>query len=83
MSFSKRLEKVISLSMIDKIKTIAGRWANTNEAAKYYNLKPSTLKKNRSVLGHDDKLVWVKANGKVLYDLWETDKRLEGQYGNR
>ena len=44
---------------------------------RYYNYSPKTLRKNRSIYGHDGPLVWVKLNGKVLYDLFESDKNLE------
>jgi|TARA_R100001591_G_scaffold117472_1_gene136994 hypothetical protein len=63
--------------MMEKVKTIDSRWATEDEAAKYYRLSPATLKKNRSVYGHDGKLVWTKLNGRVLYDLFATDKKLE------
>ena len=56
---------------------ISQRWADTVAAARYYNYSPKTLRKNRSIYGHDGPLVWVKLNGKVLYDLFESDKNLE------
>ena len=45
---------------------ISKRWADTEAAARYYNYSPKTLRKNRSIYGHDGPLVWVKLNGKVL-----------------
>ena len=53
------------------------RWVDEKEAAEYLKVKPSTLRKRRSVLGHDSNEVWTKNHGKVLYDLWATDKRIE------
>jgi len=53
------------------------RWVDTEAAAQYYNYSPKTLRKNRSIYGHDGPLVWVKCKGKVLYDLFQSDKNLE------
>ena len=54
------------------------RWVDEKEAAEHLKVKPSTLRKRRSVLGHDANEVWTKNHGKVLYDLWATDKKIEG-----
>ena len=63
------------------------RWATESEAAAHLKLKPSTLRKNRSLYGHDTMEVWTKVNGRVLYDLFATDQKLEnrirGNHGNR
>ncbi len=53
------------------------RWATEVEAAKHWKLKPSTLRKRRSLYGHDTMEIWTKLNGKVLYDLYSTDQKLE------
>ena len=52
------------------------RWANEQEAAEHWKLKPSTLRKRRSVYGHDDDVIWTKVNGRVLYDLYSTDQKI-------
>ena len=52
------------------------RWADENTAAKHLKVQPSTLRRRRSRLGHDTNEVWAKNHGRVLYDLWETDKRI-------
>lgn len=54
------------------------RWVDEKSAAEYLKVKPGTLRKRRSVLGHDANEVWIKNHGKVLYDLWATDKKIEG-----
>jgi|GEM_PF-3435467 len=54
------------------------RWVDEKAAAEYLKVKPSTLRKRRSVLGHAANEVWTKNHGKVLYDLWATDKKIEG-----
>ena len=54
------------------------RWVDEKEAAKYLKIQPSTLRRRRSKLGHDANEVWIKNHGKVLYDLWATDKKIEG-----
>tara|TARA_R100001440_G_scaffold68458_1_gene90008 strand:- start:466 stop:681 length:216 start_codon:yes stop_codon:yes gene_type:complete len=53
------------------------RWATETEAAKHWKLKPSTLRKNRSLYKHDTFEVWAKINGRVLYDLFATDQKLD------
>tara|TARA_Y100001951_G_C11092159_1_gene157339 strand:+ start:56 stop:250 length:195 start_codon:yes stop_codon:yes gene_type:complete len=53
------------------------RWADEKTAAKYLKVQPSTLRRRRSKLGHDTNEVWSKNHGRVLYDLWKTDKRIE------
>ena len=53
------------------------RWADEKTAAHYLKVQPSTLRRRRSKLGHDTNEVWSKNHGRVLYDLWETDKRIE------
>jgi|TARA_R110002012_G_scaffold93706_1_gene227359 hypothetical protein len=53
------------------------RWATEIEAAQHYKLKPSTLRKRRSKYGHDDDLIWTKVNGKILYDIWGSDQKIE------
>ena len=53
------------------------RWADEKPAAQYLKVQPSTLRRRRSKLGHDTNEVWSKNHGRVLYDLWETDKRIE------
>tara|TARA_R100001244_G_scaffold113099_1_gene83717 strand:+ start:2016 stop:2210 length:195 start_codon:yes stop_codon:yes gene_type:complete len=53
------------------------RWADEKTAAQYLKVQPSTLRRRRSKLGHDTNEVWSKNHGRVLYDLWETDKRIE------
>ena len=52
------------------------RWADKNTAAKHLKVQPSTLRRRRSRLGHDTNEVWAKNHGRVLYDLWATDKRI-------
>jgi len=54
------------------------RWVDEKEAAEHLKVKPSTLRKRRSLLGHHTNEVWAKNHGKVLYDLWATDKKIEG-----
>ena len=54
------------------------KWVDEKEAAEYLKVKPSTLRRRRSLLGHDTNEVWTKNHGKVLYDLWATDKKIEG-----
>lgn len=55
---------------------ITDRWVSQETAAKYYNVKPATIKANRLKYGHNGTIVWAKLHGKVLIDLFETDKRL-------
>ena len=52
------------------------RWADEKEAADHLKLKPSTLRTRRYKLGHDTLEVWTKFNGRVLYDLYATDRKL-------
>ena len=54
------------------------KWVDEKEAAEYLKVKPATLRRRRSLLGHDTNEVWSKNHGKVLYDLWATDKKIEG-----
>ena len=56
------------------------RWVSEKSAAAHLKVKPSTLRKRRSVLGHDTNVVWTKNHGKVLYDLWATDKKIERNF---
>jgi|TARA_R110002020_G_scaffold85537_5_gene211050 hypothetical protein len=53
------------------------RWVTEKEAAQHFKLKPSTLRKRRSLYGKDTTEIWTKLNGRVLYDLFATDQRLE------
>ena len=53
------------------------RWADEKTAAKHLKVKPTTLRRRRWQLGHNSNEVWTKNHGKVLYDLWETDKKIE------
>lgn len=53
------------------------RWGDEKSAAKYLKAKPSTLRRRRSELGHYTNEVWSKNHGRVLYDLWATDKKIE------
>ena len=53
------------------------RWADEKTAAQYLKVQPSTLRRRRSKLGHDTNEVWSKNHGRVLYDLWDTDIRIE------
>lgn len=55
------------------------RWADEKEAAEHLKVKPSTLRRRRSLLGKDTNEVWHKNHGKILYDLWETDKRISNK----
>ena len=51
-------------------------WVNEEEAADYFKVKPSTLRTRRYKLGHDTLEVWTKFNGRVLYNLYATDRKL-------
>ena len=51
-------------------------WVNEEEAADYFRVKPSTLRTRRYKLGHDTLEVWTKFNGRILYDLYATDRKL-------
>ena len=52
------------------------RWFNKKEAAAYYNIKPTTINKYISLYGHDAQIIWSKLHGKILIDIFETDKRI-------
>ena len=56
--------------------TSSERWVNEKEAAAHWKLKPSTLRKRRSLLGHETMEIWTKLNGRVLYDIHATDQKL-------
>ena len=58
---------------------INGVWADEKEAASHLKVKPSTLRRRRSLLGKDTNEVWHKNHGKILYDLWATDKRISNK----
>ena len=63
--------------MSEKIKNIyIDRWANEKEAADNWKLKPSTLRKRRSLYGHNGMEILTKINGRVLYDLYSTDQKI-------
>ena len=66
-----------------KLLAVDGRWVDTKGAAQYYGFSPATLRKKRSEQGKDGPFVQVKLGGKVLYDLFETDKNLEQQNNPR
>ena len=63
---------------ISKMPVAYDRWGDENTAAEYLKVKPSTLRRRRSELGHNTNEVWSKNHGRVLYDLWATDKKIEG-----
>tara|TARA_R110000823_G_scaffold232717_1_gene359159 strand:+ start:671 stop:865 length:195 start_codon:yes stop_codon:yes gene_type:complete len=54
------------------------RWVDEKEAATHLKVKPSTLRTRRYKLGHETLEVWRKFNGRILYDLYETDRKIEG-----
>ena len=62
---------------MDKEKVYSEKWVDERTAAKHFKVSPNTLRKRRYKLGHDTKEVWTKFGGKVLYDLWASDKRIE------
>ena len=62
---------------MDKEQIYSERWVTEQTAAKHFKVKPSTLRRRRSQLGHDTQEVWTKLHGRVLYDLWASDKRIE------
>ena len=62
---------------MDKEQIYSERWVNEETAAKHFKVKPSTLRRRRYKLGHDTQEVWTKLHGRVLYDLWASDKRIE------
>ena len=51
-------------------------WATEKEAAEYYNIKPATLRKHRSVYKHDKGLVYKKIGGSIRYNLDHNDRIL-------
>ena len=55
---------------------IGQRWFGKKEAAAYYNIKPATISKYISLYGHDAQIVWSKLHGKILADIYATDKRI-------
>ena len=52
-------------------------WATENEAGKHYKIKPATLRKHRSLYGHDGSLLYRKIGGSVRYNLDTNDRQLE------
>jgi|TARA_B100001964_G_scaffold233055_1_gene289757 hypothetical protein len=58
-------------------KSINDVWADEKTAARYYKVKPATLRKQRSTYGHDKGLIWKKIRGRVLYNLEHNDRVLE------
>mgnify|MGYP003141049556 FL=1 len=62
---------------MDKEKVYSEKWVDEKTAAQHFKVSPNTLRKRRSQFGHDTKEVWTKFGGKVLYDLWASDKRIE------
>ena len=44
-------------------------WATEKETAKHYKIKPATLRKHRSLYGHDGSLLYRKIGGSVRYNL--------------
>ena len=64
---------------MDKEQIYSERWVNEETAAKHFKVKPSTLRRRRSKLGHDTMEVWAKFGGRILYDLWASDKKIERQ----
>ena len=52
-------------------------WATEKEAGKHYKIKPATLRKNRSLYGHDGYLSYRKIGGSVRYNLDTNDRQLE------
>jgi len=60
----------------DKKNIYIDRWANEKEAAIHWKLKLSTLRKRRSLYGHNGMEIWTKINGRVLYDLYLTDQKI-------
>ena len=39
------------------------RWVDEKSAAEHLKVKPSTLRRRRSLLGHDTNEVWAKNHG--------------------
>ena len=62
--------------MADK-KLYSDRWATEQEAAEHWKMKPSTLRKRRSIYGHHTTEIWSKVGGRVLYDLYATDQKIQ------
>ena len=52
-------------------------WATEKEAADHYKIKPATLRKHRSLYGHDGSLFYRKIGGSVRYNLDTNDRQLE------
>jgi len=52
-------------------------WATEKETAKHYKIKPATLRKHRSLYGHDGSLFYRKIGGSVRYNLDRNDRQLE------
>lgn len=52
-------------------------WATEKEAAEHYKIKPATLRKHRSLYGHDGALLFRKIGGSVRYNLDTNDRQLE------
>ena len=52
-------------------------WATEKEAADHYKIKPATLRKHRSLYGHDGSLSYRKIGGSVRYNLDTNDRQLE------
>jgi len=52
-------------------------WATEKETAKHYKIKPATLRKHRSLYGHDGSLLYRKIGGSVRYNLDTNDRQLE------
>tara|TARA_R100000935_G_C2802464_1_gene151137 strand:- start:862 stop:1104 length:243 start_codon:yes stop_codon:yes gene_type:complete len=61
--------------VMTKIK-LGQRWFGKKEAAEYYNIKPTTINKYISLYGHDAHIIWTKLHGKVLIDIFETDRKI-------
>ena len=64
---------------MDKEQIYSERWVNEETAAKHFKVKPSTLRRRRSQLGHDTQEVWTKLGGRILYDLSASDYKIERQ----
>ena len=43
---------------------INDRWVSQETAAKYYNVKPATIKANRLKYGHNGTIVWLNYTAK-------------------
>ena len=64
----------INQLMVNKTNDV---WATEKEDAEHYKIKPATLRKNRSVYGHDGALVYRKIGGSVRYNLDINDRELQ------